>query len=136
MPMYYLRWPNGQHTLAVAPGRYELWCMLDEDADAADAEVLVKQLRRTRFALDFKDPEFDEEHEGAPWESCGFSPQTYESSCVLIEECTSLPDQDLKSGAEFFKDVHKRYYGDIDRSLDRRAKEQVAADDETEEGTA
>ena len=53
MKLFYVRWPNEQHTLAFAKDRHDLWDLLDESGDPG--ACLLKELRGPgrRFAFDF-----------------------------------------------------------------------------------
>jgi hypothetical protein len=96
--MFYIRWPNGQHTLALAQNKDDLWDLLDESGDPGGC--LLKELRRHRFAFDFvprEEGEGEEKHVAFKYEG------GYESLGYVQDECVDLPAEKLMSGAEFFK---------------------------------
>ncbi len=144
MRMYYIRWampspdpedptPPRQrqaHTVAIASSRSELFMLLDEDADAADEGVLLKQLpAQALFALDFKmimpaDRDADMEPLPGDPEALAHAEDLeigpYETSYSLLQDLGELADGDLTPAREFFNGV-VAFPGDPDRGGEHRA---------------
>lgn len=96
MEIYYIRWPNGEHTIAVANSRAELWDLLDEEADAVKA-LLTHCDDEARLAFDIivksEVPDVLE-----------YSLR-YESTQQLLIDCLALSDDELTPGTKFFHGV-------------------------------
>ena len=105
MRMYYLRWPNGVHTIAVAPTVLELWDLLTEEGEPESA--LVFELPEwSRLAVDFvrRYPSVRESECRADERPLATNTlySTNESTHGLMERCLALPDSELVAGAKFF----------------------------------
>lgn len=120
MALYYIRWPNGQHTLALASDKYHLWHLLDETADPSGCR-LKKLPARTKLAFDFSAVE--ENAEDGDDKCFVFEYQgEYETTHSLQDKCVSLLDSELLDGKDFFKGCFDVLYPGQPEQQDRIAK--------------
>ena len=106
----YVRWPNGDHTLAHASDKEQLLDILDEQADPREDGVFIKQLGdKCRFAIDFtvKGQPLREPDEPAPQSAIDENTEfevdagAYESGLEVFY-LAQEPASKLKPGKVFF----------------------------------
>lgn len=94
MKLFYVRWPNGHHTLAFAKDRHDLWDLLDESGDPVAGRFKELTGSGHRFAFDFVTHD-----EGVSFEYR----DEYESLDILQHKCCALPVEALVDGSQFFE---------------------------------
>jgi len=111
MNLYYVRWLNGQHTLAWAKDKLDLFEMLDESGDPGSG--LIKKVGG-RCAFDFTLQPRSDDDGGVSFVFEG----GYESMETMQQSCAELPDAAMTSAAEFFKGCFDRLYGSANATED------------------
>lgn len=95
---YYVRWPWGDETIAVARDKADLWSLLDEQADGEKPDVLVKEIRGARFAVDLRGNDYP------AWAE-------YESTWDMVSGLRETPHDKLTPGDQFFAGCWDKVYG-------------------------
>lgn len=112
---YYVRWPNGDHTFAIAQGREQLLDLLDEVDWPATPEVKLYELPadvwnpRKPISFDFV-PTKDTDDDGKDVlvvERLGHSDS--ETLNYAMEHCLDLADDALVPGDKFFRNTRIVY---------------------------
>jgi hypothetical protein len=96
--LYYIRWPNGDHTIAAACSKSELLDMLDCEGDPRSARLAIFE---EPFAVEVERGEGDEDE-------YRLHAASYDHTHELLDTCLGLGDDELVSGEAFFRECKQR----------------------------